>query len=227
MVQKIVEPVPPRTTTDIVFDKLYKEILTLDLLPGSRISEAEVASRLGVSRQPVRDAFNRLGNLDLVQIRPQRATEVCRFSMPAIENARFVRLAVELEVVERACAIWDTNREKVLEGNLCLQQDAIDALQIKRFHELDYEFHRLICELSGMPLAFETIEPGKRRFDRLCLLSLGRVEEVTAVLDDHRAIARTLAEGSVHRARQTIRRHLRRLDATIREIHKTHSEYFE
>ena len=52
-----------KSTADEVFDKLYEDIVTLKILPGSKISETEVARRLGVSRQPTRDAFRRLHNL--------------------------------------------------------------------------------------------------------------------------------------------------------------------
>ena len=69
-----------RTTVDEIFDHLFDEISSLRLRPGDRISEADIAAQFGVSRQPVRDAFTRLANLDLLLIRPQRATEVKRFS---------------------------------------------------------------------------------------------------------------------------------------------------
>ncbi|MEM9523139.1 MAG: GntR family transcriptional regulator [Pseudomonadota bacterium] len=221
------EPLAPRTTTDMVFDRLHEEILTLKLLPGSKMSEAEVARRMGVSRQPVRDAFNRLGNLDLLLIRPQRATEVRGFSMKQIENARFIRLAVELEVVRRACAVWDAACAQRLEANLIKQRDAIDAGQTDRFHALDYRFHWLICELGGYPLAFETIEQCKRKVDRLCMLSLSRAEEVTTLLEDHRKMAHALGTRSTEEALETTRRHLSRLDGAINDIHMLHSEYFE
>ena len=91
-----------RTAVDEIFDHLRAEIDALRLRPGDRISEAEIAARFGVSRQPVRDAFTRLANLDLLLIRPQRATEVKRFSAREIEKSRFVRAAVEAEVLRRA-----------------------------------------------------------------------------------------------------------------------------
>ncbi len=216
-----------RTTTDMVFDQLHEEIVTLDLLPGSRISEAEIARRMGVSRQPVRDAFNRLGNLDLLVIRPQRATTVRRFSMEQIDNTRFVRLAVELEVVERACAVWDEACAAALDENLAEQKASIDAGNTDQFHKLDYRFHELICEFGGRPLAFELIQQCKRQVDRLCVLSLGRAEEVSAVLDDHKAIADALNSGTVDDTRAIVRRHLSRLDDTINQIYEVHSDYFE
>lgn len=225
--QTTIDPTEQRTTTDMVFDSLYSAVQSLELLPGTRISEAEVASRMGVSRQPVRDAFNRLGNLGLLTIRPQRATEVRGFSLPEIDNARFIRLAVELEVVERACAVWDAPRHERLQDNLARQVEAIDTGKPDALHALDYEYHRLICELGGNALAFTTIEQCKRVVDRLCKLSFGRVNEPAAVLSDHHAIAAALEAGSVKKARSAMKRHLARLDDTVREIHETHSEYFE
>ena len=64
-----------RTSVDDIFDVLRKEILSLALRPGDKLSETDVAARFGVSRQPVRGAFNRLANQDLLVIRPKRATE--------------------------------------------------------------------------------------------------------------------------------------------------------
>ena len=221
------ENVGPRSTTDLVFNELYEDIVSLRLLPGAKISEAEIAKRMGVSRQPVRDAFNRLVNLDLLLIRPQRATTVRRFSITEISNTRFVRLAVELEVVEQACAVRSDQFAEALDDNLSQQQAAVDAGQEDTFHALDYAFHKLICDFSGRPLAYEIIEKCKRQVDRLCLLSLGRDHEAQAVLDDHRAIAEALKAGSVNKARAQVRRHLGRLDDTIAEIYQKNADFFE
>ncbi len=216
-----------KSTADLVFEKLHEEIATLVILPGSKISEADVARRFGVSRQPARDAFRRLHNLELLEIRPQRATVVRRFSLPEISNTRFVRMAVELEVMERACAIWDHTRVDRLTQNLTDQSHALNDGDTIRFHVLDYGFHQLICEMSGLPMAFETIERCKRNVDRLCVLSLSNDKRITDVLDDHRALADALARRSTQDARALTRRHLSRLDATISEIHQTHTDYFQ
>jgi len=225
--ENILDLTAPRSTAEAVFDRLYEEIVNLDLLPGSRMSEAEVARRLGVSRQPVRDAFKRLENLDLLDIRPQRATIIRRFSMPEIENTRFVRLAVEMEVIARACEIWNDTRAKQLDASLTEQKAALDAGETERFHQLDYSFHKLICDLGGHPMAFETISLCKRKVDRLCVLSLTHDHGGAAVLKDHIAIATAIADRSTNDALALTRHHLSRLDDTIAEIHKTHSDYFQ
>lgn len=225
--QEIADIYERRTTTDVVFDQLHEDILSLKLLPGTKLSEADVARRFGVSRQPVRDAFNRLDHLDLLLIRPQKATEVRGFSMRRIAHARFVRLAVELEMIRYACSAWSSSHAEILERNLDQQQQSIDAGELETFHTLDYKFHKLISELAGCPLAFETIEECKRKVDRLCMLSLGRTNESLTLLDDHRKLAHSLKNGSVEDATAITRTHLSRLDDTIADIHLTHSDYFE
>lgn len=211
----------------MVFDSLRDAIVALKLLPGAKLSEAEVARGFGVSRQPVRDAFNRLANLDLLLIRPQKATEVRGFSMERIAYARFVRLAVELEVIRRACAAWDDWSAEILAQNLDRQERAIESGEADSFHRLDREFHELICELGGRPLAIQTIRECKQKVDRICVLSLGRAREATTLLDDHHRIADALAKSSEDAAASIARLHLSRLDATIEEIQRTHSEFFE
>lgn len=216
-----------RTTTDVVFDKLREDIVSLKLLPGTKLSEAEVARVFGVSRQPVRDAFSRLANLGLLLIRPQKATEVRGFSAESIAHARFVRLAVELEVVRCACAVWDEHKAEFLNRNLDQQQEAIDSGRPDSFHLLDLEFHRLICELGDCSMSIQTIEECKQKVDRLCMLSLGKEHETAILLEDHRRLADALENRSADDATGIIRKHLGRLDDTISDIQSEHSEYFE
>lgn len=225
--QSIMDTVERRTASDIVFDQLFDAIVSLELLPGTKLSEADIAKRFGVSRQPVRDAFNKLEAQGLLLIRPQKATQVRGFSMEHIAHARFVRLAVELEVIRSACGMWDAVHSDSLAENLKAQERVIENAEPEDFHRLDYEFHKLICNLSGHPLAFDTIQECKKKIDRLCVLSLGRQSEAKTLLQDHENLADALQSRDANAACDIVRRHLRRLDDTIAEIHEKHSEYFE
>ena len=216
-----------RTSADVVFDYLRGEIVSNTLAPGAKLSEVEIASRFGVSRQPVRDAFSRLANQDLLLIRPQKPTQVRKFSLAKITQARFVRLSVELEVVRRACDIWNKDRADTLEASLARQRDAIQAGDIEGFHALDYEFHKLICDLSGNAMMFETIQFYKAKIDRLCMLSLGAPREASDILQDHQLMSDAIFSGNVQDAEKFVRLHLSRLDETIREIRDERAEFFE
>jgi len=216
-----------RTNVDSVFDYLYEEISSMRLPPGTKISEAEIAGLFEISRQPVRDAFSRLENLDLLLIRPQKATEVKRFSSIAVTTARFVRAAVESEVLRRAARLCDDDGAESLQAQLVEQRAAVQDNNFDRFHELDYSFHGALCGIGQVDFAYDVILRNKAAVDRLCVLSLARDERLGQLLDDHANIVKMVInndeEGAVHEGMM----HLSRLDTTIAAIQKEHADFFD
>lgn len=216
-----------RTSVDDIFDYLHDEILSMGLRPGDKISEADVASRFGVSRQPVRDAFSRLANLDLLLIRPQRATEVKRFSMREIVKSRFVRAAVEQEVLRRAARKCDGIGAAQLDAALEAQEKIIASKDFDAFGALDYEFHEKLCQIAGAEFAFDVIMAEKSKVDRLCMLGLSKETRMPDLVEDHRAIADAVKGHDAERAVEAGMLHLSRLDETIGRISATNANYFE
>jgi len=216
-----------RTSVDVVFDHIYEEIASLRMLPGTRISEAEIAARFSVSRQPVRDAFRRLQNLDLLLIRPQKATEVRRFSIKAIKKSRFVRASVEAEVMRRAAVECDKAAGLLLDACLAQQRKVVADCDFEAFGQLDYEFHKTLCEVAKVAFAFEVISSEKAKVDRLCLLGLAKEDRMPELLADHEKIAELVKQGDAEGAVAAGMEHLSRLDATIEAISIKNSDYFE
>ncbi|WP_341367237.1 GntR family transcriptional regulator [Yoonia sp. BS5-3] len=216
-----------RTSVDVVFDHLYDEISSLKLLPGDKISEADIAAQFGVSRQPVRDAFSRLENLDLLLIRPQRATEVKRFSSREITKSRFVRAAVESEVLRRAAKECDPIGAAQLDAALTLQAATVAAGDYDKFGAQDYAFHQTLCEIAKAEFAFEVIQQEKARVDRLCVLSLSKENRMTQLLKDHETIAARVKEHDAEGAVAAGMQHLSRLDDTITAISNANEDYFD
>jgi DNA-binding GntR family transcriptional regulator len=216
-----------RTSVDDIFDHLYSEILSLRLRPGDKISEAEVAAQFGVSRQPVRDAFSRLATRDLLLIRPQRATEVKRFSTREIMKSRFVRAAIEQEVLRRAAKHCDAQGAADLDAALVAQEKVAQIGDVEAFGKLDYAFHKILCAIAKTDFAFDVIMAEKSKVDRLCTLSLSKGDRLPELVDDHRNIANAV---KCHDAEQAVMfgmRHLSRLDSTIEQISATNANYFE
>src|SRR6476661_1842246 len=85
-----------------VFRTLRSSIVTMRLTPATALSEQEIADRLNVSRQPVREAFIKLSEIGMVRVLPQRGTFVVKISAKAVTDARFVREAVECAIARRA-----------------------------------------------------------------------------------------------------------------------------
>lgn len=216
-----------RTSVDVVFEHLHDAIATLELLPGDKISEAEIAAQFSVSRQPVRDAFSRLANLDLLLIQPQKATEVKRFSLKEIAKSRFVRASVEAEVLRRAAQAATPADGAMLDACLAQQAHVVPGGKYEEFGKLDYEFHKALCHVARVDFAFEVISSEKANVDRLCMLSLSKEDRMEDLLEDHTKIAECIKAGDAEAAVAAGMFHLSRLDATIEAIFQGNPDYFE
>lgn len=216
-----------RTTVDEVFDRLHADIVSLKLEPGTRMSEVEIAGQFNTSRQPVREAFIRLSNMRLLEIRPQKATLVRKISQSHILNSRFIRTAVEVEVVRRACASNAQLDMVSFDDNLARQKQSVANMDVDEFHDLDYAFHHLICRAGDAEFAFETIAGNKAHVDRLCMIQLSSQPALNEVYEDHAEIFDLLKKRDEAGTIKLIRHHLSRLDQTLNAARQSHSDYFE
>lgn len=218
---------PQKSSADLVFDHLMDGILSLKFPPGSKISEAEIAATLNVSRQPVRDAFKRLATVNLLTVRPKKATQVQKLSLREIALARFTRQALELEVLYNAIQRWDGQFLPCLQRNLDNQRAAADKLDIDGFHRLDTEFHDLICCAGGTEFVRKVIAETKLQVSRLCVLSLTEEDELPALATEHQTLVNLIAARDYPGASDVLRSHLSRLDATVQSVYNSHSGYFD
>ncbi|MEM1040092.1 MAG: GntR family transcriptional regulator [Pseudomonadota bacterium] len=216
-----------QTTADEVFLQLKSDIISLRMAPGSKLSEAEIARRYDVSRQPVREAFMRLGDLDLLQIRPQKATIVRKISLQDLANTRFIRAAVEVEVVRVACRFAKQENLALLLSNLEAQRDAARADHPLGLQVLDYEFHRLICVAAERLPAFKTIAENKAHTDRVCTLELSDAVGMAEVLEDHTDIYEAILRRDEEAAVALTRHHLEHLDDTLTKARTNHPDFFQ
>jgi len=218
------DPVRTPTAADRVFEVLYEQVVTLALPPGTRLSEVEVAKAAGVSRQPVRDAFWRLSQLGFLTIRPQRSTEVSAISERAVQQARFVRTALEVETVRVATGEFGAKEYAVLDDLIAAQAAAVAAQDREGFHALDDEFHHRICALSGHEFAWALIREKKAHMDRVRFLSLSF--GAPQALEDHLAILAPMRAGDAEAAAAAMRTHLGRIEDILARIRVTHGDHF-
>jgi DNA-binding GntR family transcriptional regulator len=215
------------TTTEEIFLQLKSDIIAMKLAPGAKISEAEVAKSFDVSRQPVREAFLRLGELNLLQIIPQKATRICKISHRKLRDTRFIRAAIEVEVVRVACRVATVESLASLARSLEEQKVAIRVRDAELLHDLDYEFHRLICTAADCLPAFEAIAENKTHTDRVCGLELADTTGMEGVFEGHTEIFEALKQGDEEAAVAATRKHLSHLDGTLLKASTNHPDLFE
>lgn len=216
MTLRSIESLRGPSAADLVFEELYRRIVRLDLPPGSKLSEQEVARQMAVSRQPVRDAFYRLSQLGLMQIQPQRSTTVSLISEEAVLEARFVRTALETETARIAGRALDDADLAELGGLIAAQEAAVAADDRMGFHALDDQFHQAICGAAGHAFVWTLIRENKAHMDRVRYLSLSF--HASNALADHRCILEALRAHDPERAAEEMRRHLSRIVDLLRQI---------
>lgn len=221
---KIRQAAPP-TVADQVFAALQQRILTLALPPRTRMSEADVAEKMGVSRQPVREAFKRLAKLGFLQIRPQSGTTVAPISEEAVLRARFIRTALEIQTCRRACETLTQTGLDVLAALVASQKSAVAAQDRALFHALDDQFHREICVQSGVGFVWDLIHDNKAHMDRIRMLSLSLSSQRLA-LEEHVVVFEAIAARDADAASAAITRHLSRILALIDEVKALDHSWF-
>jgi GntR family transcriptional regulator, rspAB operon transcriptional repressor len=204
------------SAADLVFNELYWRVVKLDLPPGTKLSEQEVARQMGVSRQPVRDAFYRLSQVGLLQIQPQRATTVSRISEEDVVQARFIRTALEVETARAAIEALDETGLAELAANVAEQRVALADGDRIGFHELDDAFHRMICAASGNEFAWNLIRINKAHMDRVRYLSLSSGAQ--SAFDDHVRILAALRARDADEAARVMRMHLSRITEILASL---------
>ncbi len=199
---------PDEPSARRVFRELKSAIVTMALTPGQALSENEIATRLGVSRQPVREAFIKLSEAGFVRIRPQRGTFVVKISAKQVTDARFVREAVEVAVARRACEVMSTEAIVELRDNLAQQRGVVADGSPAGFLALDEAFHRGLALGVDCGYAWRVVEEVKAQMDRVRYLSLPQTTPLTRLVDQHVAILDAVEARDQARAEAAVRAHL-------------------
>lgn len=209
-----------------VYDLLRRAIIRMELRPGQVLSETELARQLKVSRQPVREAFIKLAEAGLVEVRPQRGTYVLLISRREAEAARFIREAVEVAFVRQAAAQADPAVVAALKESIAKQDRARRAGDAADFLQQDEEFHQLIAHGAGCESSWKLLETLKAQMDRVRFLSFPDTTPVATLIDQHQAIVDAIAAGEPERAEQAMRLHLGEILKSLPKIAAAHPELF-
>jgi DNA-binding GntR family transcriptional regulator len=139
---------------DLVRRQLEEEILAGSLPAGTPLLQRQIAQRLGVSREPVRQALRILENEGLLEARPRRSSVVAGVSMKTIVDVYEVRAQLDTLVAARAASDRSCHAEllPVLSQILARAQDT-SITETSVFAQLDAAFHAAIYRASGNEFA--------------------------------------------------------------------------
>lgn len=209
-----------------VYSVLRGRILDLSLPPGAILRKSALCVQLGVSRSPIAEALGRLSSEGLVDVIPQSATRVARFSMAKLLEENFLREAVEVAAVARVATAHSEDQFKQLSRNLRLQQLLVEDQDFQGFFEADLEFHEMIFAFTGFPkvnVVAEELTLQLRRARKLMLPEPGRVADAVR---EHVAIVDAIYVRDPATAQSAMSRHLQQLIKRIEPLEREHPEFF-
>lgn len=208
-----------------VYRILREQIIQAELMPGERISESEIAKSLSISRQPVREAFIKLSEEGLVQVLPQRGTYVTRISTASVMDVRFVREAIEADIVRQVAAEHAPATIAALRDQIAGQKQ-VPHDDRAAFLRLDELFHHTLAAAAGRAYAWSVIESVKAQMDRVRFLSVDDIQ-ISRLIEQHERIVDGIAAGDVSAAEQALRTHLREIVKSLPEIAQSRAEFFD
>ena len=204
---------------------LRAAIIRGDLVPGQAISEIEISKKFSVSRQPVREAFIKLGEERLIEVLPQRGTYVRKISVKEVLDARHLREIIEVSIVREVAEKHDAELVETLRA-LVAAQKRVPHGDNQSFLTLDEEFHKTLALSAGREYAWRITEGIKAQMNRVRFLTFDSATPMPQLTDEHAGIVEAIDAGDGELAAQRMQQHLRTLLRTLPLIAERYPEHF-
>ena len=199
---------PRRPARDLVYDYVRHGILHGRLAAGTFLEEEQVSAAVGVSRTPVREAFQQLQGERLIDLLPRRGAMIRLVTVQELLEIYETRLMIETHAVRRLCRDRLPVPDRMASALAGMQQQPDAA--VPSHVQLNTAFHDALVEAAGngvttmlyrsitfqqerVAMASVSISPGRRR----------------TILDEHEQLAAALAVHDEAAAVAILARHLR------------------
>lgn len=197
---------PSETEGESQSRRAYRQIeamiVTLQLPPGSRVSETLLSRKLGLGRTPIREALQRLSFEGTVQIVPRSGAVVSEIEMEDQLAMIEVRRGIENVMAGRAARLA-SDEQRAIFRDLAEQFDKAAAeMNDELFISTDREFNALIAECARNKYAAHAIGPIEAQTRRFWYLHFQRFGDLKRVCRLHSAVALRIAEGDETGARR-------------------------
>ena len=223
---RLSERMPRESGRDYALRNIKANNVNLELVPGSQISENELAVEMGLSRTPVREALIELSKVEIIESHPQRKSTVSLIDYDLVEESRFMRNLLECAVVELVCEMAGPMDVERLNANIRLQSFYLDGTYTNELMALDNQFHGMLFEIAKKSRIFELIQNIAIHFDRVRGMALSSVKDLK-VVQDHQELVEFIRQRDAKAARELMEVHLNRYKIDAAEIRETYPQYFK
>ncbi|WP_305022491.1 GntR family transcriptional regulator [Paenibacillus lacisoli] len=189
---------------------LKKEILTLELKPGSMLSEVALSERFQLSRTPIRDILKQLAMEDYVDIYPKKGNLVSYIDLESVEQIIYLRTVLEKQIMKELAGRLPLKGQHELRDHLirlrrCIEEEG----DTEQFLKLDDAFHQTLFALAGRGFLWEVIQQFNVHYVRYRRLHMLKTEKLLEIQHEHQLMLNHLMQGEVEPIDELVHRHLR------------------
>ncbi|WP_455538938.1 GntR family transcriptional regulator [Terrisporobacter sp.] len=187
------------TAKEYAYRVLKDNIMSLELKPGEMLSEMELAEKLNLSRTPIREILMKLKSEHLIDVKPQSGTSVSLIDMRLVEEALFMRFAIEEKILKLACESFPEKLLLELEKNLYAQEILANMEGGEtEFHKLDNKFHEILFLGVNKVHVWESILSISTHYNRLRLLTQ-KTDSKHEVVNQHKNFLQVIKNKDVNK----------------------------
>ena len=211
---------PELTGGESQADRAYREIraliVTLDLPPGSVLSEPELQARLGLGRTPIREALRTLANERLVEVFPRRGMFVAALDPRDLSALSEVREETEPFAARLAAERRTDDDLAVIDALLAAIDEVAKAPDMLSLIELDQRIHHHIYRCAHNDFLQSVCDQHYMHALRIWFLALDRVTHLGDAVAEHRDLLLAVRDGDADRAADVMSTHVRGFEAEVR-----------
>jgi DNA-binding GntR family transcriptional regulator len=218
-------------SVESIYEELKSNIINLDLVPGTKIREEDLASRFNVSRTPIRTVIARLEKDDLLTVVPQKGTYVSKINIANISDFIYVRKAVEvsvLQIVEKTLTlqqIQQLNDILAQQHEIIMMETSIE--KSKMFFHNDNLFHATLFRFANLEGVWKLIHTEATTLNRVRIMAnLRTTTQVEKIYAQHKQIVECLKNHQIDDAIQIFASHMDGGFEGINEVIEKYKDYF-
>lgn len=199
---------PADTVNGQVLGELRTAVVTGELPPGTLHSVQSLATQLGVSRTPVREALIKLAQQGMVAFERNRGVRILPTSVRDLEEVFALRLLLEVPATRRAVRLLDVAGRRELRRLLVAMERAAAADDEFLLSEHDRRFHRMLLRASGNHRLAEYVDGLRDTVLRRGVSTAGSSRTLDDIVAEHRGVLERVEAGDADGAAAAMRSHI-------------------
>jgi DNA-binding GntR family transcriptional regulator len=191
-----------------VANYLRRSIVQGEFLPGERLNELLISTRLSISRSPVREAFRILESENLVDIHSRRGAFVKRLSYKEVEEFFTVLSMIEITAIRLAVNNMNANSKKELKFIIQQLEKCLATNDIEKYKNVSMRLHYFVIRATGNSLFVRLhnyLAPQRERLGRIIFMDQNNTVKS---MKEHLAISKALLRSDGEKAELLLKNHI-------------------